>query len=145
MESGHEYIDDLTRSDITIRAWGPSPEELFRSAWDAMLEVQITNPSELLPVKREEIFVRAPGLDFLLYEFLEEQLYLRDSGRFFARVTGVTITGDEGGFNLEAWAEGESFDPARHRRGTDVKAVTMHALEVRETADGWEAVVVLDV
>ena len=37
------------------------------------------------------------------------------------------------------------FDPARHRTGLEVKAVTYHGLEVREEASRWTARIILDV
>ena len=40
---------------------------------------------------------------------------------------------------------GSRLDPGRHDVRVTVKAVTYHALEVRQTATGWHARVILDV
>ncbi|MDI9570565.1 MAG: archease [Pseudomonadota bacterium] len=53
--------------------------------------------------------------------------------------------GDEGaGLLLTARCLGEAFDPRRHLLA-EVKAVTYHQAEVRETPDGWRGVFIVDV
>lgn len=39
---------------------------------------------------------------------------------------------------------GERFDPRRHAAQPEVKALTRHGLEVRETAQGWNAELLFD-
>ena len=48
-------------------------------------------------------------------------------------------------WRLEAEAAGEPFAPDRHRMKTEIKAVTYHGLEIRETPAGWRGRIVCDV
>jgi SHS2 domain-containing protein len=48
-------------------------------------------------------------------------------------------------WRLQATLSGEPFDRERHAIKVLIKAVTYHALEVREEADGWHATVVFDI
>jgi SHS2 domain-containing protein len=57
----------------------------------------------------------------------------------------VRVREEAGGFQLEAEARGEVQDPECHPTKVLIKAVTYHALEVAETADGWRARVVFDI
>ena len=74
---------------------------------------------------------------------LAERVPLRSRSRGLRRLRlsrpEVTATG------VHALLRGEPIDPARHPRGTVVKAATFHGLEVRETPGRVSARVVLDI
>jgi len=57
-------------------------------------------------------------------------------------VDAIEATAD--GLRLSATATGERLDPARHTVHTEIKAVTFHGLEIRETTDGWTVQVIFD-
>ena len=86
--------------------------------------------------------IRVEGEDreFLLVDWLTELLRVLELHGVVLSEFDVTI--EEG--KLDAVVRGEALDPAGHRLGHEVKAVTYHALEVVETKEGWEAYVVLD-
>ena len=46
---------------------------------------------------------------------------------------------------LRGRAAGETINPNMHELGADVTGVTLHRLQVVQTANGWEAPVLLDV
>ncbi len=59
-----------------------------------------------------------------------------------------SVTGDGGRerlYRLTASCRGEDYDPARHVLKTEIKAVTYHHAEVRETPAGWRGVFIVDV
>ncbi len=58
-----------------------------------------------------------------------------------AHATGEGLTAWE----IRATAQGEKFNPARHRSRTYIKAVTYHQLSIKKTPRGWQATVFLDV
>jgi SHS2 domain-containing protein len=57
----------------------------------------------------------------------------------------VEIKEREGLFHLDALVSGEQIDAGRHCLLVDVKAVTLHRLQLQFEAGLWKAVVVLDV
>ncbi len=61
------------------------------------------------------------------------------------RPAQVLIKKNGGCYVLEGEAKGESIDYSKHEIVVDVKAVTMCQFEVKETAQGWEATVMLDI
>jgi SHS2 domain-containing protein len=77
----------------------------------------------------------------LLVDWLNHLLYLFDIDGFVGRVFRVGALTSE---HLEASVRGDIFDAARHPTKTAVKAATFHRLEIVPEADGWRAMVVLD-
>jgi SHS2 domain-containing protein len=126
-------------ADVGIRATGDTVEECFEQAALGLAEiVGILRPGT---GERVEIAVSAGDLGALLVDWLDEILYLHDSRD--AVITAVRVGSvEEGrvdGF-VELRARGDT--PIE---GTQVKAVTFHRLDVRETQEGCVAVVYVDV
>jgi SHS2 domain-containing protein len=76
-----------------------------------------------------------------LYEWLRAILVAFALDGFFAVGARVVVAERR----LRGTLEGGRFDPGRHVFFTELKAVTRHALAVREMRDGFEAEVIFDV
>jgi SHS2 domain-containing protein len=126
-------------------ATGETLAACFRAAADATLEVMLANPDTLRPRERRTLHVESDAVDLALLKLLEELVYYKDAEHLFLRVTQVDARQHDGGWVVDAQAEGEPIDPSRHRLSGDVKAVTLHRLKVAQTTHGWEATVVLDI
>ena len=88
--------------------------------------------------------VRGVSLEDLLVRWLQEILFRQDTRgwRFgAARVTRL----DRKRMRLRGVATGEPYDPARHGRGREIKAVTYHHLAIRRRAGRYVTRLVLDV
>lgn len=141
----YHYLEHIATADAAFEAWGATPEELFRAAADATLNVMV---ADLATVRRERevsINIENPALDLLLFDFLNELVFYKDARRLLLRVDPLTIVPRGDGIALHALAWGEEIDFSRHDLSADVKAVTMHRFKVEETAEGWRASVVLDI
>ena len=145
MTSRYRYLEGIATADVAFEARGATTEETFLAAADATLNTMVEEIGTVAPREHREISVAADSLDLLLFELLQELVYHKDAGRLLLRVRDLRIEESGTGFRLHADAIGESIDPERHSLLADVKAVTLHRLEVEKTADGWRAVVVLDV
>ena len=71
------------------------------------------------------------------------QIAVPDPGR--GRSNAPPASHAAAAFRLQATLGGEPFDAQRHGVKVLIKAVTYHALEVREDPDGWQATVVFDI
>jgi len=91
------------------------------------------------------IRVEDTEVDMLLFQLLQELIFLKDAERLLLRVKAIEIRSIDGLYTLEAVARGEELDPARHDLVVDVKAVTLHRYRVNKTPGGWEAAVILDI
>lgn len=78
----------------------------------------------------------------MLLHFLEECLFYFHTAPFLA-ASKVKVSLDE--HELRAELCGEAYDMRKHRRGTEVKAVTRSNLIVREEGSQTHIYVVLDI
>lgn len=144
MKPRYEFLDHP--ADVGLTARGATLEDCFAAAAEAVNEFGWeTGRAE--PLETTRVRVRAATLEDLMFTWLSELLYLSDGEQWMFRrfeVSTVRRSGEQE-WEIEATAQGEKFDEARHRARTCVKAVTYHQLAVRETPAGWEATVFLDV
>ncbi len=138
------FRDDLTRADVAFEAAGRTREELFSSAWRALLDLMVVNAGSLEKRTTKTVALENGSLDLLLIAFLSEALFYKDAEGLFLTVEGLSIEDIDGGFRLSASLAGETVDRSRHELGTDVKAVTMHQFRLGKTAEGYSATVVVD-
>jgi SHS2 domain-containing protein len=92
----------------------------------------------------EEISLVSSDLDLLLVDWLSELLFRFDArGLLVARAVVELFRTDV--CRLGARVEGEPLDPTRHPIKVLLKAVTYHALDVRQCGDRWCAQVIFDI
>lgn len=141
----YEYLEEIATSDAAFAAWGETLEELFVSAADATINVMVGDLATIAHRTHRLISVKAEDMEMLLFELLQELIFLKDAEQLLLRVAEVKIEQHNGYFTLKAEAVGEKLDPARHELIVDVKAVTLHRYRVEQTESGWVAMVILDI
>ena len=141
----YRLLDDAPTADVGFVASGDTLDACFQAAADATLDVMLGNRDALQPRERRTITVASESVDLALLKFLEELIFFKDAEHLFLHVTHVRVDHRGERWRVDAVAEGETIDPARHLLAGDVKAVTLHRLDVRRTDAGWEATVVLDI
>ena len=128
-------------ADVGVRAFGRTVEELFANAAYALFDQMADLRKVRLEISRE-ISVRGSDREDLFIRWLGELLFLRESrGWLFKEFSFSSLEPT----SLKAVARGETFDPARHRIKTEIKAVTYHQVEIKEVDGKWEGRVVFDV
>jgi len=129
------------KADIGTRGCGDTPAEAFAQCALA-LTAAITDLDSVAPREPVTIACAAPELDALLLNFLDTLLLEMDLKKMLFSRFAVQIS--DGKRTATAW--GEPVDVARHQPAVEVKAVTYHALAVRQQGDGsWLAQCVVDV
>ena len=141
----YEFLEDVAIADIAFRAWGKDLCELFVAAGDATINTMIENLDEIEPEETQTFSLENDELDLLLFNFLQELIYYKDSNQLLLRVQQVQISEKNGLHQLTAVAHGETLDPKRHQQRVDVKAVTLHRFQLEKTDTGWTAMVILDI
>lgn len=141
----YEFLEDIAIADIAFRAEGKDLEEVFKSAGDATINTMIDN-LEAIELKETRTFsLENDALDMLLFNFLQEFLYYKDSEQLLLRPQQVEIEEQAGNYQLRAVTQGEKLDPDRHEQRVDVKAVTLHRFQLEKTDDSWTSLVILDI
>ena len=141
----YEFLEDIAIADIAFKAWGKDLEEAFTAAADATMNVMVEELDSIQPREKREIKLENSELDMLLFNFLQEFIYYKDSEQLMLRVRQIQITEKDHNYILEAISRGEKLDPRRHRPRVDVKAVTLHRFCLEKTDRGWEALIILDI
>ena len=141
----YTYLEEIGTADIAFEATGRDLPELFRAAADATTNVMIDNIEAIEPRETRQIELSNDKLDMLLFDFLQELIFLKDAERLLLRMRDTQVDERDENYFLKATAEGEPLDAERHHQRADVKAVTLYDFSVERTEDGWKARVLLDI
>ena len=119
-------------ADAKFRAYGKSLEEAYENAAFAMTSLMYD--SEMVAaLKIEKIKVKGKDMEQLLYNFLEEFLFLQDSKQFVMHgfVTPIKILKAGGKFHIVAEISGDEIKDEYEVRPV-VKAMTYAEIEISE-------------
>jgi SHS2 domain-containing protein len=141
----YEYLEEIGTADIAFEVTGRDLSELFRDAADATTNVMIDNIEAIQPRETRQIELSNDKLDMLLFDLLQELIFLKDAERLLLRIQEVQVAEKDENYFVKAIAEGELLDAERHHQRADVKAVTLHDFSVERTERGWKARVLLDI
>ena len=124
-------------ADIGIEVHGQDLADVLATAARAVFDLVLEDRPATVAV-RETIAVRpdpALGSDAaeVLVAWLQELLYRFETERLVPVHVDIGAASGEGARARVGFGR---FDPARHRTGLEVKAVTYHGLEVGEAANG---------
>jgi SHS2 domain-containing protein len=128
-------------ADLGLRVRAPDLPALFADAACGLFAMVVDDLAEIQPAVSREFMVAGSDVTFLLFDWLNELLYLCDTERLLFSQFDVQI--DQQG--LVATARGEPIDPIRHRLSHEIKAITYHELKVERDGDGWLAEVIVDI
>jgi len=132
-------------SDIYIVAYGLTLGEAFENAAEAMFNV-ITDISEVRPTNVFNIHVSGIDEYSLLYNWLEELLYLFDTTHFvFSKFKVYKIEKENLDFILNGEVYGEPFNPAIHKKGKEIKSPTYSLMEISQLNSIYAVKFVLDI
>lgn len=151
-------------SDIKVEIFGRDLPELFSNAAFCLFDLMLDH-SKLSPDERREVRLESPDLSELFLDWLRELLFLFSTHGFAVSRAEVHIRGPGPGVrvpepepripspdspppaphSLSALLHGEPYDQDRHGLKLEVKTPTYHEYKLEQTAEGWQATLVLDV
>ena len=139
-----EFHDEIATADVAFEAWGQTIEEMFISAAEATMNVMVADLEKIERRESREIEISSDAVDMLLFNLLQEIIFLKDAEQLLLRIESVEI-GYDGLYFVKAICWGEQIDPGKHELIVDVKAVTLHMFKVEQTPRGWDAFIILDI
>ncbi|MEK6882958.1 MAG: archease [Nanoarchaeota archaeon] len=130
-------------ADIKIGVEGKSLANAFKSSALALREVMFHKEKIKVKSKLKKVLkVTGKDKDALLYNFLEEFLYLLDAENFvFSKILSLKIDAGEGSLVAEVWGDRAS----NYKFRNEVKAITYNEMFVRESGGKVKLQFVLDV
>ena len=141
----YRYLEDISLADSAFEADGRTLPELFTSAALATTNVMVRNLEAVEAKVERSVALEADDVEQLLYKFLQEIIYYKDAEMLLFGKYDVSVHYVDGRYKLKAKFYGEKLDMTKHNLIVDVKAVTWHKFEVKQTQKGWKAVIVLDI
>ncbi len=138
------YLEDVAVADIAFDAFGKTLEELFEYCAEAVFTMMV-NLKTVEPTITREIHLRADSLENLLYDFLSELVYLKDTELLLFKTVKITLGKQGKDHTLSATLKGEQIDRVKHELGNDVKAITLHMFSITKEKTGYKARVVVDI
>ena len=129
-------------ADAKFQAYGKNMEEAFSNAALAMFSV-ITDTKKINKKTKKGIEARGHDLKSLLYNYLEDLLFLIDTENFLLNHIEELVIHKKGkNYFLEAIAVGDKGGD--YETSGDIKAVTYNEMEIKEENGKVMVQVVLD-
>ena len=122
-----EYFE--ATADIGFKAYGNNLNEAFENAGLAMFNI-ISDTSDVEPIKEISFEKTSEDPVALLYDYLEDLLFYHEIE--FALFCEFHVEIDEN-LHLKATIKGETIDWQKHERKTEIKAITFHKMEVKDS------------
>lgn len=138
---GFRYIEGGPTADLAVEAKGATLEEAFSNSALAMFNA--ITPIEGIEKRESRNFeVKGDDLELLLFNFLDELLYINDVELMVFSEIKLKIDRDAN--MLKSKCIGEHFDILKHSQGIAIKAVTFHKMKVKKKEKCWFIRVVFD-
>ena len=128
-------------ADLGLRVRAADLDSLFADAGRGLFSLMVANLDAVGLVEEVSLGVVGDELDYLLFDWLNELLYIFETRRLVQVEFHVHVS--DGG--VQATARGEPFDPSRHQSEHEVKAITYHELKVANEDSDWIAEVIVDI
>ncbi len=125
-----EYFD--VTADIGFKAYGDDLNEAFENAGLAMFNI-ISNTEDVDTTNTISFEISSEDEVSLLYDYLEELLFHHEIDFMLFSDFDVEIKRLDDGYSLNATVKGEPIDWNKHERKTEIKAITFHMMDVKDS------------
>jgi SHS2 domain-containing protein len=128
-------------ADLGIHVRAESFAALLVDAGRGLTSVIAGDPGQVRAKVAESFTIVGSDPTWLVFDFVSELHAAFELRRMLFCEFAIDVTPD----GLQATVRGERYDPTRHQLAHEVKAITQHELDVRQTSDGWEAFFIVDI
>ena len=140
----YKFLDTIATADAAFEAEGKNLNEVFEQCALALFSI-VVDLKGVKPKKKVMIKKESGDMEKLLFEFLNELVYIKDTDNIVFSKFKVNIKQDKKQFyHLEAELKGEDINRKKHKLGHDIKAITMHMFSLEKKPEGYGAMVIVD-
>jgi SHS2 domain-containing protein len=141
----YEYLKHT--ADLKVRAYGKTLEEAFANVAIGGFDF-LTDTAKIKKKVEKKISITSKRLESLLYDFIEELLFLLDTeGFIISGFKDMKIAEgkdkDKGNYSLKCVALGDSYKSYQVKG--DIKAITYSEMSIKKEKNGFEVIVILDI
>jgi SHS2 domain-containing protein len=145
--AGYEYLDHT--ADVQLHAGDKDMkgalEQLVVSMFGYMTSLETVGiDQELSNQVGLNVKVEGHDLESLVFNFLDEWLFIFHSSYFIVKKINITIL-DLDKFTITSTAKGEKIDLSKHSQGTEIKAITYSNMQIKETPHRCDLWVIVDI
>ncbi|MGV8161808.1 MAG: archease [Candidatus Nanoarchaeia archaeon] len=139
----YEFLEHT--ADVKFKAYGKNLEEAFCNAAKATIDL-MTDIKKIMPKSRKKIIIEANTKEALLYDFLEELIYVMDTEGFLTcNIQKIIIDTKNPNYKFVLKAELVGDYAKNYDVHTYIKAVTYNDMQILETKSGVTLQVVHDI
>ena len=125
---GYKILDHATDAFIEVTA--SSLIEAFEIAGYSVIDTILDN-SKIEKKKERNIVVNGKDLNYLLYNWLEEIIYLIITEGFAIKKLKITLEKNEE-YTISSRIFGENIDIKKHGFKVEIKSPTFHEMEIKQ-------------
>jgi len=124
----YKVLDHATDAFIEVTA--SSLTEAFKVAGDSVVDIILDN-SKIEEKKERNIVVKGKDLNYLLYNWLEDLIYLIITEGFAIKKLNITVEKNEE-YAISAQIFGEDIDIKKHGFKVEIKSPTFHEMDIKQ-------------
>ena len=124
----YKVLDHATDAFIEVTA--SSLTEAFKVAGDSVVDTILDN-SKIEEKKERNIVVKGKDLNYLLYNWLEDLIYLIITEGFAIKKLDITVEKNEE-YTISAQIFGEDIDIKKHGFKVEIKSPTFHEMDTKQ-------------
>ena len=128
--TGFRYLDHMT--DAIVEAYGCSLDEAFENSAKGLVNTMI-DLKQISPDQEYEIIAKGYDVKSLLYDWLEKVMLGLLIDNIALSDFKVKISERNSNYYLKGIAKGETLDLKKHHYKIEIKAVTYHEMEIKQT------------
>lgn len=128
-------------ADVKYEAYGKTLKEAFESA--AIAVHRVITQDKVKPITKKKIKIQSKTKRALLYDFIEEIVFLMDTTNLLFSKAKVKITGKEGAYRLEAQIAGDYYK--NYECHGAIKSMTYSEIKIKEEKNKVTLTIVLDI
>ena len=137
------FLSKIAIADVAFKAEAKTIEKLFVECAKAT-EQAMVDTKKIKATVTKKISLKSDALDKLLFNWLSELLFYKDAESLLFSKFTVKISKKKE-YELAGTASGEKINQKKHNLHADVKAITWHMFELKQTKTGWYAQIVEDI
>ena len=124
----YKVLDHATDAFIEVTA--SSLTEAFKVAGDSVVDTILDN-SKIEEKKERNIVVKGKDLNYLLYNWLEDLIYLIITEGFAIKKLDIILEKNEE-YTISAQIFGEDIDIKKHGFKVEIKSPTFHEMDIKQ-------------
>lgn len=128
-------------ADFGIKVWAEDKKILFEKCAE-IFENLLVERKNIKAKEFKKIKVEGENKEELLLNLLRELLYIFETEKFVFKKIKIEFENEN---KLILTGKGEIFNPERHKKKLNIKAITYHNFYIKEKDNGFETQIIFDV